>query len=80
MQKNLGNNQSINRFSSRKFRILLLMSGVSTVLLWYEKLNSQEWTHFNKWLFGIYAAGNVSSKGIDAVHTGLQALNSLKSE
>ena len=67
-----------NKFSSRKFRIVLAMSSVSTVLLWYEKLNSEEWTHFNKWLFGIYAAGNVSSKGVEAVHSGIQAFSSVR--
>ena len=52
-------------FKSRKFHVLVGLISLSSCFLYAEKMTAQEWIDFNKWIFGIYAAGNVTTKATD---------------
>lgn len=52
-----------DRFSSRKLFFALLLLGLATAyLLLTEDSSFTEWADFAKWIFGIYAAGNVGTE------------------
>ncbi len=59
-----------NRFSSRKFIVtvgmFLVLETIATVLVFYGKLDGNQWATFNNWLAltlpGLYGAGNVLDK------------------
>ena len=53
-------------FRSRKFYMLCGLVTVSSGFLWAKRMNAEEWINFNRWVFGIYAAGNVTTKAADA--------------
>ena len=40
------------------FAIVLLL--ISSVMVWFAKIDSIQWIDFMKWIFGIYASGNVT--------------------
>jgi hypothetical protein len=40
------------------FAIILLL--ISSVMIWFDKIDSTQWIDFMKWIFGIYAGGNVT--------------------
>merc|ERR1712226_757976 len=40
--------------------------GVSSGFLFLKRMKAEEWVNFNRWIFGIYAAGNVTTKAADA--------------
>ena len=56
-----------NPFKGRKFATMSGLIVASTGLLWFKRLPSAEWVNFNKWVFGIYAGGNVGSKTVSMV-------------
>lgn len=45
------------------------MSATSSVFLWTKRMNANEWINFNKWIFGIYATGNVGQKAAEHLRT-----------
>lgn len=40
------------------FAIVLLL--IATIMVWEVKIDSAQWIDFMKWIFGIYASGNVT--------------------
>ena len=54
-------------FKGRKFATMTGLIVASTGLLWFKRLPSAEWVNFNKWVFGIYAGGNVGSKTVSII-------------
>merc|ERR1712018_232117 len=49
-------------FLSRKFNMMVGLVVVSSGFLYSKRMKAEEWITFNKWVFGIYSTGNVSSK------------------
>jgi hypothetical protein len=47
---------------SRKLIITGVLFGCATLFLLIGKAEMTQWMDFSKWIFGIYAAGNVSDK------------------
>merc|ERR1712110_642052 len=36
-------------------------------------MNADQWINFNKWMFGIYATGNVADKGVNTLQSNAMA-------
>lgn len=51
-------------FKGRKFTTMIGLMTASTGLLLAKRLPPAEWVSFNKWMFGIYATGNVGAKAV----------------
>lgn len=43
----------------RKLAFALVLCLISTVFVFANNMTSAEWLEFQKWIFGIYAGGNV---------------------
>ena len=48
--------------SSRKLYYACALSTISTFLLVADYTSETTWLELNKWVFGLYATGNVASK------------------
>lgn len=46
-------------YKSRKFWLMMLLFVTATLMFYLYRLESGEWVEFVKWIFGIYAVGNV---------------------
>ena len=44
----------------RKLFFAIILMAISSGLLGFDKLSSIQWIDFMKWIFGIYAGGNVT--------------------
>ena len=54
------------QFQSKKLYSLCGLVTLSSGFLWTKRMKAEEWINFNKWIFGIYGAGNVSAKATEA--------------
>ena len=54
-----------SKLQSTKLHIALAMSATSSLFLWTKRMNASEWINFSKWIFGIYATGNVGQKAAE---------------
>lgn len=48
-----------NFMGGRKLLFALILMLVASGFVWYDKINGQQWIDFMKWIFGIYAGGNI---------------------
>ena len=46
-------------FGSRKLFFAILLTVIMTVFVMIDKAIVQNWIDFEKWVFGLYAAGNI---------------------
>jgi type IV secretory pathway VirB2 component (pilin) len=44
----------------RKLFFAIILMIIASVMTWFSKLESIQWIDFMKWIFGIYAGGNVT--------------------
>ena len=43
----------------RKLAFALIVTLIASVFVWFGKCTAADWVDFMKWVFGIYAGGNV---------------------
>lgn len=43
----------------RKLSFALIVTVIASVFVWFGKCTAADWVDFIKWVFGIYAGGNV---------------------
>jgi len=44
----------------RKLFFAIVLLTIASTMLWFNKVDSIQWIDFMKWIFGIYASGNVT--------------------
>tara|TARA_R110002153_G_C12942472_1_gene457537 strand:+ start:37 stop:279 length:243 start_codon:yes stop_codon:yes gene_type:complete len=57
-------------FKSRKLLCAIALFVVATVFVFIGQTDFQGWSDFVKWVFGIYAAGNVGEHTANKINTG----------
>lgn len=49
----------VGKFKSRKLYAAIVVFIVASICLYFDKATFDQWSDFIKWVFGLYAAGNV---------------------